>query len=70
MSFPLFTVPGSVVFLDDDPDYLDMLRLLVPADWSARFYLDPQHCLRQILNNHLPMHGRLLCCPIILNTAS
>lgn len=48
MSFPLFTSPGSVVFLDDDPDYLDMLSLLLPAAWSARFFLQPAQCLQQI----------------------
>lgn len=48
MSFPLFASPGSVVFLDDDPDYLAMLQLLAPAAWPVRFYLRPAHCLRQL----------------------
>ena len=48
MSFPLFASPGSVVFLDDDPDYLDMLQLLAPAVWPVRFYLRPAQCLRQL----------------------
>ena len=32
MSFPLFQRPGTVVFLDDDPDYLEMLALVLDAD--------------------------------------
>ena len=49
MSFPLFASPGSVVFLDDDPDYLAMLQLLVPAAWPVRFYLRPAQCQQQLL---------------------
>ncbi|WP_394791701.1 response regulator [Rhodoferax sp.] len=48
MSFPLFAAPGSVVFLDDDPDYLDMLQLLAPPAWPVRFFLRPDQCLQQI----------------------
>ena len=31
MTFPLFHRPGTVVFLDDDPDYLEMLALVLPG---------------------------------------
>jgi hypothetical protein len=41
MRFPLFSAPGSVVFLDDDPDFLRMLQLLAPAHWHVRTYQCP-----------------------------
>ncbi len=48
MSFPLFQRPGTVVFLDDDPDYLDMLSLVLPRNWHVLLFLRPQDCI-----NHL-----------------
>ncbi len=48
MSFPLFQRPGTVVFLDDDPDYLDMLALVLPRHWHVLLFLRPQDCI-----NHL-----------------
>ena len=36
MSFPLFHRPGTVVFLDDDPDYLEMLALVLPRHWHVQ----------------------------------
>ncbi|MGH6627731.1 MAG: response regulator [Burkholderiaceae bacterium] len=48
MSFPLFQSPGTIVFLDDDPDYLDMLALVLPGEWHVRLFLRPQDCI-----NHL-----------------
>ena len=48
MSFPLFQRPGTVVFLDDDPDYLDMLALVLPRNWHVLLFMDPQDCI-----NHL-----------------
>ena len=48
MSFPLFRRPGTVVFLDDDPDYLDMLALVLPRNWRVLLFLRPQDCI-----NHL-----------------
>lgn len=48
MSFPLYQSPGTIVFLDDDPDYLDMLALVMPENWHVRLFLRPQNCI-----NHL-----------------
>ncbi|RYX96400.1 MAG: response regulator [Comamonadaceae bacterium] len=48
MSFPLFQRPGTVVFLDDDPDYLDMLALVLPRNWRVLLFLRPHDCI-----NHL-----------------
>jgi CheY-like chemotaxis protein len=41
MSFPLFHRPGAVVFLDDDPDYLEMLALVLPRDWHVELFVRP-----------------------------
>jgi CheY-like chemotaxis protein len=45
MSFPLFHRPGTVVFLDDDPDYLEMLALVLPRDWHIKLFLRPAECI-------------------------
>lgn len=48
MSLSLFHCPGSVAFLDDDPDYLQMLALMLPERWSVRLYARPSDCLAQL----------------------
>ncbi|MDR3455292.1 MAG: response regulator [Rhodoferax sp.] len=48
MSFPLYHSPGTIVFLDDDPDYLDMLALVMPEDWHVRLFRRPQICINQL----------------------
>jgi CheY-like chemotaxis protein len=48
MSFPLFHRPGAIVFLDDDQAYLEMLAMVLPRQWHARFYLRPQVCINQL----------------------
>ena len=53
MSFPLFNRPGTIVFLDDDPDYLEMLALMLPRKWRARLFVQPRECIRQ-LQQELP----------------
>lgn len=45
MNFPLFHRPGTVVFLDDDPDYLEMLALVLPRDWYVKLFLRPMECI-------------------------
>lgn len=45
MSFALFHRPGTVVFLDDDPDYLEMLALAMPRQWNLRLFQRPQAAL-------------------------
>ena len=49
MTFVLYRRPGGVVFLDDDPDYLEMLAEVMPADWHARFFLRPVACIETLL---------------------
>lgn len=48
MNFPLFHRPGSVVFLDDDPDYLEMLALVLPRNWHVRLFLHPEDCIAHL----------------------
>jgi CheY-like chemotaxis protein len=48
MSFPLFHRPGTVVFLDDDPDYLDMLALVLPRHWHVKLFLRPVECINYL----------------------
>jgi len=48
MSFPLFQRPGTVVFLDDDPDYLEMLALVLPRQWHVKLFLRPHDCINYL----------------------
>lgn len=48
MSFPLYRRPGGVVFLDDDPDYLEMLAQVMPPDWYVRLFLQPVDCIHML----------------------
>ena len=48
MSFPLFHRPGAVVFLDDDPDYLEMLALVLPRQWHVKLFLRPNECINYL----------------------
>jgi CheY-like chemotaxis protein len=48
MSFPLFRRPGTVVFLDDDPDYLEMLALVLPRHWHVKLFLRPADCIHYL----------------------
>ncbi|HSV79270.1 MAG TPA: response regulator [Ramlibacter sp.] len=49
MTFPLFHRPGTVVFLDDDPDYLEMLALVLPRHWHLRLFMRPVDCVAHLL---------------------
>ncbi|MFT3718809.1 response regulator [Pseudorhodoferax sp.] len=48
MSLPLFHSPRSIAFLDDDPDYLQMLALMLPERWNVRLYARIDDCLAQL----------------------
>jgi len=49
MLFPLYRRPGAVVFLDDDPDYLEMLAEVMPEDWFVHLMLRPVACIDMLL---------------------
>lgn len=46
--FSLCRTPASVVFLDDDPDFLETLALLLPGRWRCDFYLRPAPLLERL----------------------
>ena len=48
MSLPLFHCPGTIAFLDDDPDYLEMLALVVPPQWNVRLFSRASDCIVQL----------------------
>ena len=48
MNLSLFQAPGTIAFLDDDPSYLDMLAMVLPRHWHARFFLRPQSCIHHL----------------------
>jgi CheY-like chemotaxis protein len=48
MSFPLFNRPGTIVFVDDDPDYLEMLALVLPRHWHVKLFLRPAECVHYL----------------------
>lgn len=48
MSFPLFHRPGTVAFLDDDPDYLEMLALVLPRRWHVKLFMRPAECINYL----------------------
>jgi CheY-like chemotaxis protein len=48
MSFPLFHRPGTIVFLDDDPDYLEMLAMVLPRQWHVQLFMRPHECIRRL----------------------
>ncbi|MBS3996760.1 MAG: response regulator [Hydrogenophaga sp.] len=52
LTISLFQRPGSILFLDDDPHYLEMLGMAVPDHWQAELYAHPWAFGRHM--NHEP----------------
>ncbi|MES2188852.1 MAG: response regulator [Pseudomonadota bacterium] len=50
MSFALYRRPGGVVFLDDDPDYLEMLAEVMHPQWYVRLFVRPVACIEMLLD--------------------
>lgn len=48
MSFSLFHRPGTIVLLDDDPDYLEMLAKVLPRHWHVKLFLRPAQCINYL----------------------
>jgi CheY-like chemotaxis protein len=48
MTFPLYRRPGGVVFLDDDPAYLEMLAMVMPQHWRLELFVRPQDCINRM----------------------
>ena len=47
-TLPLFHRSGSTVFVDDDPDYLEMLGLVLPAHWQVQLFAHPGKFLQHM----------------------
>lgn len=45
MTFALYRRAGAVVFLDDDPDYLEMIAQVMPSDWFLHLMVRPSECI-------------------------
>lgn len=48
MNFPLYRRPGGIVFLDDDPAYLEMLAMVMPRHWRVELFVRPQDCINRL----------------------
>lgn len=46
--FPLYGRPDGVVFLDDDPDYLEMLAQVMPSSWPLQCFTSPHACIQTL----------------------
>lgn len=45
MNFQIYRRPGGIVFLDDDPAYLEMLAEVMPERWPVRLFVRPSECI-------------------------
>jgi CheY-like chemotaxis protein len=45
MTFSLIHRPGTVVILDDDPNYLELLAMVLPNHWHIRLFVRPVQCV-------------------------
>lgn len=48
LNLPLFSRSGSTVFLDDDPDYLETLGMVLPAHLQIELYMRPSTFLQRM----------------------
>ncbi|MBL0944993.1 MAG: response regulator [Hydrogenophaga sp.] len=48
LTLSLFHRPGATLFLDDDPDYLEMLAMVVPAQMQVELYARPSGFLARM----------------------
>jgi len=51
VSFPLFRRPGTIVVVDDDEQYVEMLRVVLPADWNLLLFTAPQPVIPLVQEN-------------------
>lgn len=48
MLFTLHRRPGGVIFLDDDRDYVETLREVLPPDWHVELFVRPVACIERL----------------------
>ena len=47
MTFPLYRRPTSVVLLDDDVRFLDLVGVVLPPHWAIKLFSEPQKFMHQ-----------------------
>lgn len=52
MRFPIYCRPGGIVFLDDDPDFLQMVAEVMPNSWHVRLFQRPVKCAEVLDQEH------------------
>ncbi len=52
IALPLYHRPSALIFLDDDPSYLEMLALVMPRNWSVRLFTHIDDCIQHIRAQH------------------
>ncbi|MDF2461976.1 MAG: response regulator [Ramlibacter sp.] len=51
MTFPLFRRPGTVVVVDDNEDFLEQLKLLLPVHWNVQLQINPHAVIEHVTAN-------------------
>lgn len=51
MTFPLYRRPTSVVLLDDDVRFLDLVGVVLPPQWAIKLFSEPQALLNYLEND-------------------
>jgi CheY-like chemotaxis protein len=51
IALPFFHRPSRLVFLDDDPIFIDILSLAIAKNWHADFFIQAQTCLQFLQAN-------------------
>lgn len=51
MTFPLYRRPTSVVLLDDDVRFLDLVGVVLPPHWAIKLFSEPQTLLNYLEND-------------------
>ena len=49
MKLSLAKAPGTILLLDDDAAFLEMMALVLPTHWPVRLMLRPAECIAQLL---------------------
>lgn len=53
MQIPLYNRPNAMLFLDDDPAYLEMLAIVMPRSWCVRLFTHANDCIDHIRQEHV-----------------
>ncbi len=53
MQIPLYNRPNALLFLDDDPAYLEMLAIVMPRNWCVRLFTHANDCIDYLRKEHV-----------------